>query len=134
MTRYFLENWFFSFYNLKEKLHVRSIVIETYRQKKKGLTCKNRWNMLLTLKVFGICKIVKLALLPVVCFSRFDLENKRNQSIEDLFFCWIGTAIVLENKAALWTDGRYYLAAENELDCNWILMKSGGYNYCQIPS
>lgn len=35
-----------------------------------------------------------------------------------------GTAVVLRTKAALWTDGRYYLAAEDELDCNWILMKS----------
>ncbi|CAC5378203.1 pepP [Mytilus coruscus] len=32
-------------------------------------------------------------------------------------------AVVLENKAALWTDGRYFLQAEDELDCNWILMK-----------
>ncbi|XP_063404112.1 xaa-Pro aminopeptidase 1-like isoform X7 [Mytilus trossulus] len=36
-----------------------------------------------------------------------------------------GTAIVLKTKAALWTDGRYYLAAEDELDCNWILMRAG---------
>ena len=27
--------------------------------------------------------------------------------------------------AALWTDGRYYLQAEDQLDCNWILMKLG---------
>ncbi|CAC5425169.1 pepP [Mytilus coruscus] len=32
-------------------------------------------------------------------------------------------AVVLENKAALWTGGRYFLQAENELDYNWILMK-----------
>ena len=25
--------------------------------------------------------------------------------------------------AALWTDGRYYIQAEQQLDCNWILMK-----------
>ncbi|XP_067122415.1 LOW QUALITY PROTEIN: uncharacterized protein [Centruroides vittatus] len=34
-----------------------------------------------------------------------------------------GTAVVLPDKAALWTDGRYFLQAEDELDCNWILMK-----------
>ncbi|CAG0885290.1 unnamed protein product [Cyprideis torosa] len=35
------------------------------------------------------------------------------------------TAVVTRDKAALWTDGRYFLQAEQELDCNWILMKSG---------
>ena len=24
-----------------------------------------------------------------------------------------------------WTDGRYFLQAANQLDCNWILMKMG---------
>uniref|UniRef100_A0ABM0MA35 Xaa-Pro aminopeptidase 1-like n=1 Tax=Saccoglossus kowalevskii TaxID=10224 RepID=A0ABM0MA35_SACKO len=33
-------------------------------------------------------------------------------------------AIVTHNQSALWTDGRYYLQAEQQLDCNWILMKS----------
>lgn len=28
-------------------------------------------------------------------------------------------------EAALWTDGRYFIQAENQLDCNWILMKQG---------
>jgi len=36
-----------------------------------------------------------------------------------------GTAVVTETKAALWTDGRYYLQAESQLDSNWILMKDG---------
>ncbi|XP_043206844.1 probable Xaa-Pro aminopeptidase P, partial [Amphibalanus amphitrite] len=26
-------------------------------------------------------------------------------------------------RAALWTDGRYFLQAEDQLDCNWYLMK-----------
>ncbi|XP_042895284.1 xaa-Pro aminopeptidase 1 isoform X3 [Parasteatoda tepidariorum] len=34
-----------------------------------------------------------------------------------------GTAVVLANVAALWTDGRYFIQAEKELDCNWLLMK-----------
>ncbi|XP_055925611.1 xaa-Pro aminopeptidase ApepP-like isoform X4 [Argiope bruennichi] len=34
-----------------------------------------------------------------------------------------GTAVVLSESAALWTDGRYFIQAEQELDCNWILMK-----------
>ena len=36
-----------------------------------------------------------------------------------------GTAVVTDTVAALWTDGRYFLQAENQLDCNWILMKQG---------
>lgn len=36
-----------------------------------------------------------------------------------------GTAIITEDKAALWTDGRYFLQAAEELDSNWILMKDG---------
>ena len=34
-----------------------------------------------------------------------------------------GTAVISANLAAVWTDGRYYIQAENQLDCNWILMK-----------
>jgi hypothetical protein len=36
-----------------------------------------------------------------------------------------GDAVVTLHSAALWTDSRYYLQAENQLDCNWVLMKSG---------
>lgn len=45
-----------------------------------------------------------------------------------------GTAIVTEDQGALWTDGRYYKQAENELIAHaaehghqqWTLMKEGG--------
>lgn len=37
----------------------------------------------------------------------------------------IGLAVVTRDQAAVWTDGRYFLQAEGELDCNWILMKMG---------
>ena len=30
-----------------------------------------------------------------------------------------------KRKAALWTDGRYFDQAEMQLDCHWILQKSG---------
>ncbi|XP_068647791.1 aminopeptidase P2 [Aristolochia californica] len=36
-----------------------------------------------------------------------------------------GTAVVTKDKAALWTDGRYFLQAEKQLNSNWILMRSG---------
>lgn len=32
------------------------------------------------------------------------------------------------DKAALWTDGRYFLQGEKELDCNWDLQKSGRFS------
>lgn len=36
-----------------------------------------------------------------------------------------GTALILQDKALLWTDGRYFLQAELEISEDWILMKSG---------
>jgi Xaa-Pro aminopeptidase len=37
-----------------------------------------------------------------------------------------GTAVVTRDNAALWTDGRYWTQAEDELDCrNWYLMRQG---------
>jgi Xaa-Pro aminopeptidase len=36
-----------------------------------------------------------------------------------------GTALILQDKALLWTDGRYFLQAEQELSEDWTLMKSG---------
>ena len=37
----------------------------------------------------------------------------------------VGYAIVTETQAALWTDGRYFSQADQQMDCNWILMKIG---------
>uniref|UniRef100_A0A3B4F252 Xaa-Pro aminopeptidase 1 n=1 Tax=Pundamilia nyererei TaxID=303518 RepID=A0A3B4F252_9CICH len=36
-----------------------------------------------------------------------------------------GTAIVTEQHAAMWTDGRYFLQANQQMDNNWTLMKMG---------
>ncbi|KAL2942087.1 Aminopeptidase P2 [Bienertia sinuspersici] len=36
-----------------------------------------------------------------------------------------GTAVVTKDKAALWTDGRYYLQAEKQLSSDWMLMRAG---------
>lgn len=53
-------------------------------------------------------------------------RDKRRQFISG-FTGSKGTAVVTlaSNLAALWTDGRYFRQGENELDCNWILMKLG---------
>ncbi|OQV20169.1 Xaa-Pro aminopeptidase 1 [Hypsibius exemplaris] len=34
-----------------------------------------------------------------------------------------GTAVITEHYAALWTDGRYFLQAQDQLDSNWVLVK-----------
>lgn len=34
-----------------------------------------------------------------------------------------GTVVVTRTKAALWTDSRYWVQAEREMDCNWGLQK-----------
>ncbi|KYM95234.1 Xaa-Pro aminopeptidase 1 [Cyphomyrmex costatus] len=39
-----------------------------------------------------------------------------------------GEAIVTIDKAVLWTDGRYHIQANHQLDCNWILMKRGEHD------
>ncbi|GFV97478.1 xaa-Pro aminopeptidase 1 [Trichonephila clavipes] len=49
-------------------------------------------------------------------------HDKRREFISG-FTGSAGTAIILSKLAALWTDGRYFIQAEKELDCNWILMK-----------
>ena len=37
-----------------------------------------------------------------------------------------GTAVVTLDRAALWTDSRYFTQAEEQLDCaSWLLMKDG---------
>lgn len=50
--------------------------------------------------------------------------DKRRQFISG-FTGSAGTAIVTSDEAALWTDGRYFLQAEKELDSSWELMKDG---------
>ncbi|ROT63461.1 hypothetical protein C7M84_018673 [Penaeus vannamei] len=48
--------------------------------------------------------------------------DKRRQYISG-FSGSAGTAVVTMEQLALWTDGRYFLQADDELDCNWLLMK-----------
>ena len=36
-----------------------------------------------------------------------------------------GSAVITKDQALMWTDGRYYLQAQKEMDSNWILMKDG---------
>lgn len=41
------------------------------------------------------------------------------------FYGSAGEALVTIDKAILWTDGRYHIQADHQLDCNWSLMKQG---------
>jgi Xaa-Pro aminopeptidase len=54
-------------------------------------------------------------------------KDKRREFISG-FSGSSGTAVVTNfpaNSALLWTDGRYYLQASQQLDSNWTLMKDG---------
>lgn len=51
-------------------------------------------------------------------------KDKRREYVSN-FSGSAGIAVITDEKAALWTDGRYFLQAEQELDNNWILMKDG---------
>lgn len=42
-----------------------------------------------------------------------------------------GTAIITEEHAAMWTDGRYFLQAAKQMDSNWTLMKMGVWRHGQ---
>lgn len=39
-----------------------------------------------------------------------------------------GDAVVTLSSAALWTDSRYYLQADEQMDCNWLLVKLEGHS------
>ncbi len=51
-------------------------------------------------------------------------KDKRRQFISG-FTGSSGTAVLTRDHAMVWTDGRYFLQASQELDSNWQLMKDG---------
>ncbi|XP_076174518.1 xaa-Pro aminopeptidase 1 [Ptiloglossa arizonensis] len=51
-----------------------------------------------------------------------DPRDMRREFITG-FYGSAGEALITLNKAVFWTDGRYYVLADQQLDCNWILMK-----------
>ena len=44
-----------------------------------------------------------------------------------------GTALVTLNEALLWTDGRYFVQAQQQLNNEWTLMKSGQPGVLECP-
>jgi len=57
--------------------------------------------------------------------SEYIADSDKRREFISGFSGSAGFAAVTEKDAALWTDGRYYLQASQQLDKNWSLMKSG---------
>lgn len=58
-------------------------------------------------------------------FSEYPAECDKRRAFISGFNGSAGTAIVTKDNAYLFTDGRYFLQAEQQLDKNWTLMKQG---------
>lgn len=57
--------------------------------------------------------------------SEYTDEHDRRLKYISGFSGSAGSAIITLNEAALWTDGRYHLQADDELNCDWLLMREG---------
>ncbi|KAF5288586.1 hypothetical protein FQA39_LY15365 [Lamprigera yunnana] len=57
--------------------------------------------------------------------SEYPAENDKRRAFISGFTGSAGTAIITHQHACMWTDGRYYLQASQEMDSNWTLMKEG---------
>lgn len=56
--------------------------------------------------------------------SEYVCEKFMRRAFVSGFTGSAGTAVVLKEKALMWTDGRYFLQAESQMDENWTLMKA----------
>jgi Xaa-Pro aminopeptidase len=56
--------------------------------------------------------------------SEYVCETDMRRKFISGFTGSAGTALILDDKALLWTDGRYFLQGEMELSKEWTLMKS----------
>ncbi|KAF2361136.1 Creatinase N-terminal [Trinorchestia longiramus] len=65
--------------------------------------------------------------------SEYPPDHDRRREYISGFSGSAGTAVVLTTgERALWTDGRYYLQADDQLDCQWLLMKETLEGYPDI--
>lgn len=69
----------------------------------------------------------------VVAFNQTEMvsPNDKRRHYVSGFTGSAGTAVVTDKLAALWTDGRYFLQADQQLDCQWAIMRTGQEN---VPS
>ena len=56
--------------------------------------------------------------------SEYVCERDQRRAFISGFTGSAGTALILQDKALLWTDGRYFLQASKELSSDWTLMRS----------
>lgn len=76
-----------------------------------------------------MCKIVLSGKISILSQSEYISNHDKRRDFLTGFTGSAGTAIVTNNEALLWTDGRYYLQASQEMDENWTLMKEGDLIY-----
>lgn len=57
--------------------------------------------------------------------SEYVAKSEERRAFISDFTGSAGTALVLADQALLWTDGRYFLQASQELSADWTLMRSG---------
>ncbi|KAK6985393.1 Xaa-Pro aminopeptidase 1, partial [Biomphalaria glabrata] len=65
--------------------------------------------------------------------SEYPTKHDKRREFISGFEGSAGTAVITRTQAALWTDGRYFLEAEEALDCNWVLMRQGEPGTPSIP-
>ena len=55
--------------------------------------------------------------------KQFAYDQGLSTKLHFLMICLgsTGTAVVTDKHALLWTDGRYYLQATQQLDSNWMM-------------
>ncbi|RUS76026.1 hypothetical protein EGW08_016204, partial [Elysia chlorotica] len=77
---------------------------------------------------------ITVSQIPVVAFivgspdahnSEYPTKHDERRAFISGFSGSAGTAVITAERAALWTDGRYHLEADEVLDCNWELIKEG---------
>lgn len=57
--------------------------------------------------------------------SEYPAECDKRRGFISGFNGSVGSAIITDKDACMWTDGRYFLQASQEMDSNWTLMKEG---------
>ncbi|KAF5843713.1 Creatinase/Prolidase N-terminal domain-containing protein, partial [Dunaliella salina] len=57
--------------------------------------------------------------------SEYSPDSFKRREWVSRFTGTAGTAVILHDKALLWTDGRYFLQASQELGKEWTLMRAG---------
>ena len=96
--------------------------------------CRRRLDIFIVLRVSVFCFFGTVSKLEPIRLIRAYFEtlqtemvspsDKRRQYVTG-FTGSAGTAVVTDKLAALWVDGRYHLQADQQLDCQWTIMKSG---------